>query len=371
MNILILGVGAGYFEIPLLYYLRHTYPKIKLNITAIDKSQEYGYIFHAALNEIFGKGNGSFGREEFKNINENRKEQSFKNSSKKLDVQFIVKDIEQDYEVNPDFNGKDFSFTTQLEKYDIVFCSFILNHINFWRALLVGVKKCLKTNGQLFISEISGDSLLLNGDISNWKAVETNNNHSSELLSFFTKFYPNDFSILSDNSEVSAINIELADKFLSEIGFKSYKNVSILLDVFKTNTLELVNAIENEVYSCFTENVKFHNAYFGRKITEYLPIPNSKDINFSSKVKWSIYEKEKPEKSQSKLLSNEKYGITSNNLDYYKISMLNQFQWLLYQKNPLSQVIPDGLTHLRDFYHSKLRECSVFLRSHLKYCWRK
>jgi len=362
LHILILGVGAGYFEIPLLYYLYNEYPNIKLNITAIDKSKRYLSIFCNAVNEIVEDISSPFTRDRFKTINQNSKpDVPYSVKTDRLEIQTEVKNIEQDYEENPEYDG---CLSFKSKQYDIVLCSFILNHINFWRSLLVEIRTCLKPQGRLLISEISGDSLLLNGNLSKWKAYKTNGTSSTELFNFFKKFYSTDFSILSDNSEVSAINIDLANKFLHEIELKSTQSVEILLDAFFTNKNELFSAIENKVYSCFTENVKFHSVYFGKDITKNLESDKSdkNSITFTSKVKWYVYKKISGQ--PSKILSDGKYGVTTNNLNDYTISMINQFQWLLYQKNPLSQILPDAPNNLRDFLSFKIYKAYKILRSH-------
>lgn len=362
LHILILGVGAGYFEIPLLYYLYNKYTNIKLNITAIDKSNRYLSIFYNAVNEIVKDINVPFTRDRFKTINLNSKlDVPYSVKTDRLEIQTEVKNIEQDYEENPEYDG---CLSFKSEQYDIVLCSFILNHINFWRSLLVEIRTCLKPQGRLLISEISGDSLLLNGNLSKWKVDKTKDDLSGELFNFFKKFYSTDFSILSDNSEVSAINIDLADKFLHEIELKSTQSVEFQLDAFSTNKKELFSAIENKVYSCFTENVNFHSVYFGKDITKDLESDKSdtNSITFTSKVKWNIYKKISGQ--PSKILSDGKYGVTTNNLNDYTISMINQFQWLLYQKNPLSQILPDAPNNLRDFLSFKIYKAYKILRSH-------
>jgi len=367
LDIIILGVGAGYFEIPLIYWIFKNYPNLSINITAIDKSEKYKEIFLKAIEKIYNEKDGNtFGRKKYQELNKNckyctEKKEKYNSKNGKIKVEFIVTDIEKDYKINEKYDANKQLFS---KKYDIAICSFIFNHISFWRSLIIDIRNALKNNGSIFIPQIGGDSLLLNGDINKWKyessANKTNNKNKEELIDFFSQFYPINFSILSDNHEISAINISLAIDFCEKVGFIKKSNLELKLDSFSTSKEKLLNAIENNLYSCFTENIKFHKEYNGKDIIKNLFLDKKdKDIefNFDAKVKWYLFNKKNDNKIYSEI-----FGVNQNNIRAHLELFNEQIQSLKSQRIPIFETIPENFDNLKTYMSYRLHLVSNIFR---------
>lgn len=262
INILIPGMGAGCFEIPLICKIFDLFKGEVINILAIDKSDRFYEIFIKIINIIKHDKKKNIKREEIHKV---IREMNWKDqvetqldgteyfyiiSKGKKQIRFIYKiknldfdpEINKDLDINDDFlsnflktNYKNFD-TNEYENifkrkyFDLVILSFVLFHINYWRSLIAYLNEYLEDNGKIVISEIAGDNLILGGNLLRWKLENTNSTQLSEnkeiLFDFFDKFYFNKFSIISDNGEISSSNNSLLLSFM-KLGGSLSKSTTI------------------------------------------------------------------------------------------------------------------------------------------------
>lgn len=107
--------------------------------------------------------------------------------------------------------------TTRKHEIDVVIMSMILQHLSYWRSLISYFNRYLSEEGIFLINEFGKDDYLLGFDISN-ALMSEDTAKMSELQKIFKGLVDRQFSILSDNNEICATNIDVCRHFFEYWG---------------------------------------------------------------------------------------------------------------------------------------------------------
>ena len=307
LNLFICGAGAGVLESTILPSLASQTKT--LNIAFIDVSPDPLSILHLILQHTSdSKQNIRSCLDTCREIEINK---IYKTSINGCDINyaFFIKNL--DFNPNPqklnfndkrtkveDIRGNYEDFVPSIinvfknnnswysDNIDVVIMSMLIQHLSYWRSLIAYLNKYLSDSGVFLINEFGMDDYLLGLDLSN--AMISNGYNDKELQMAFAHLVRKQFSILSDNNEVCATNIDICKQFFDYWGSKFYLTTNEVVLHSKVSSKFIRDLFLNPMFSPF----KKYNDLFGldsELIQEALP--NEVEFNMSFSLRWHIFGK--------------------------------------------------------------------------------
>ena len=321
LDILVCGAGAGILEFPLLLSLLSKYKTA--NIIFIDKVYKDDKDYKKKtpfkpfkLLETILKKSSTRGKDdiisEYEDCDDICLEQKYFATIAKCEVTYTF--FHRDLEFNPNVENKNYinevfknekkyndflsSFIdifngnqppeNNIKAFDIVIMSTLLQHISYWRSLISYTNSYLKDNGFHFISELGGDDFALSLDI--YSGIIDS---PSPLQKIFTELIEEPFSIISDNNELSATNLETCEHFFDFFGAKKQCSKDFTIENLITkDILLLLFDPEKPIFSPYKRYYElelFERNYIIEKIKQIDEPKEGFKASFS--LKWKFFKK--------------------------------------------------------------------------------
>jgi hypothetical protein len=345
LDILVCGAGSGILEFSLLLYLLHHCKTA--NIIFIDRKKTTFKLLNAILQNCSQKENEEkkvMGKEEIIDEIINKYETCEDVELKKIykiktisNCEVFYSFFEENLEFNPNpenknYNHKPFELRSNYKDFlsnfvdefnnnkqnspkinsngfDIVIMSTLLQHISYWRSLISYTNMYLKDNGFHFISELGGDDFALSLDI--YRGII-----DSPLQKIFTKFIKEPFSIISDNNELSATNLEICEHFFNFFGAKTLCSKDFIIekrDITKENLLSLFDP-KKPVFSPYK---RYYELFKENDIIKKIKQLDNTSINASFLLRWKFFRKIKEPRVDHFNVINNTTGMSIEDLQRY------------------------------------------------------
>ncbi|MDR3088911.1 MAG: hypothetical protein LBU39_03740 [Desulfobulbaceae bacterium] len=175
-------------------------------------------------------------------------------------------------------------------KFHAVVMSMLLQHLSFWRSLIAYINFYLIDNGSFLISELGGDGFLFDINVSR-AIVENGMDCESELQRIFRIILKYQFSIISDNYELCATNMQVCEHFFEFFGINALDVPNELHFHVKLRKEDIKILFGNPTLSSYKQYYYFFDAE-SKTIREAInAIPDESEFLADLTVCWKIFKK--------------------------------------------------------------------------------
>jgi hypothetical protein len=376
IDILVCGAGAGILDFPMLYSLLKMKRYDTANIIFVDINETPFKL----LQQIITNHSTKTKKDLIANCNWGNNDITDKVYTEKIStctVQylFLIQDLELDIDIENkplikntdslDIPSKEKIYQDYLKKiidtfninasnkiqikggFDVIVMSMLLQHINYWRSLLAYTNAYLNTDGIFLYNQFGGDDYLFCADVYQG-IIEDKSESVTNTQNLFLDIFKSQFSIISDNHELSPTNLDICENFFEFFGGGEQTKSDDILLSGKLSGDGIKKHFNEECYVFSTYNT--YSQIIGKNDIKNVieKIDDKKSYDFNFKLKWIAQKK-----------------ITDDRI--YHFNVINSAD-IIIKKIPLSKrrlSTQEHLNYISRSYNLLLNNSTIFSQKYL------